>query len=367
MPETTSSPGDLKRSGRIAALDLARGFAVTLMILSHGIKGLLTFDQIPSWGLVPIHLITKFSSSLFIIVFGAALGAAFLPYVHTDQWPEKRRKLWVRGLKVFFWYKVLTIVEMAHLYSAQDILKTLTYQAFPVYVEILGFYSIALLWIPAILPLWARFSVWSRTIFIVALAFAAQWLYYNFHFWGSEELKAILVEHEKHYAWGQLSRGPLALLGVLFGEQIAKAYWIPERRWKIGLGFVVIAGVLFTALLAAETAPLQVTLREIALNEGKHPPEAYFMLFSLCGASALLGIAIVGGERLARWLRPITIIGQDALQSFIFHIFVVFVFYRYLFGYFRSVDYVFAVQLTVALIAMTAIWIKLTQWVRANS
>ena len=73
---------------RIEALDLARGFAIALMILSHGVKGLLSFDDFPQWGLVPIHLVTKFSSSLFILVFGISLAVAFLPDVNTARWGD---------------------------------------------------------------------------------------------------------------------------------------------------------------------------------------------------------------------------------------------------------------------------------------
>lgn len=66
-------------TGRIGAIDLARGFAVCLMILSHGTNGLMPLDDFPAWGQVPIHAITKFSSSLFVIVFGIALAVAFVP------------------------------------------------------------------------------------------------------------------------------------------------------------------------------------------------------------------------------------------------------------------------------------------------
>mgnify|MGYP006148611571 CR=1 FL=1 len=42
------------------------------MILSHGTNGLMPFDDFPAWGQVPVHAITKFSSSLFVMVFGIA-------------------------------------------------------------------------------------------------------------------------------------------------------------------------------------------------------------------------------------------------------------------------------------------------------
>ncbi|WP_220348819.1 heparan-alpha-glucosaminide N-acetyltransferase domain-containing protein [Alkalilimnicola ehrlichii] len=64
-------------NGRIRAIDWARGAAVSLMIVSHGVNGLLSFDQIPIWHMVPVHLVTKISSSLFILVFGVALAVAF--------------------------------------------------------------------------------------------------------------------------------------------------------------------------------------------------------------------------------------------------------------------------------------------------
>src|SRR5690625_5222264 len=76
--------------GRVRALDLARGIAVALMILSPGVNGMMAMDQLPRLGLIPIHLITKFSSSLFIIVFGVALTIAVLPNVHSEGWPRRR-------------------------------------------------------------------------------------------------------------------------------------------------------------------------------------------------------------------------------------------------------------------------------------
>ena len=70
------------------------------MILSHGVKGLISFDDYPTWGLVPIHLVTKFSSSLFILVFGVCLAVAYMPHVGTARWSEKRKGLLIRGLTI---------------------------------------------------------------------------------------------------------------------------------------------------------------------------------------------------------------------------------------------------------------------------
>ncbi len=353
--------------GRIDAIDLARGVAVTLMILSHGVKGLLDFDQIPVWGMVPIHLVTKFSSSLFILVFGVALAVAFVPHTTGSDWPLRRRKLLIRALVVFFWYKVLTIVEMVHLYEPDAILNALLYRGFPVYVEILGFYAIALMWIPFALPLWRKTPTVLQFASPLLAVIAYAWLYRNFDFFGSDVLQALVVEHEDHYTWGQLSRLPLVLLGLVAGDFIARNYRRPGGRMRVTLLFGGIGVLLLGVFTAVSWSEIGERLWSIAMNEGKHPPEAPFMLFSVGGASLILAAALLGGRKLAVWLAPITVIGKNALQGFIFHIFLIFIVFRYLLDYWHSISYGYALALTGIAIIGTAIWIKATRWVQANS
>ena len=85
------------------------------------------------------------------------------------------------------------------------------------------------------------------------------------------------------------------------------------------------------------------------------------MLFSVGGALALLALAVAGGEFLARALRPIAVIGSDALMAFIVHISVIFVLFRETLGYYQTVSYERALVLTVLLIDATAAWIWLWQ------
>jgi hypothetical protein len=108
-------------------------------------------------------------------------------------------------------------------------------------------------------------------------------------------------------------------------------------------------------------------LRGIALNQGRHPPELMFMLFSLSGAFAILALAIIGGERPAHFLRPVTTIGSDASQAFIFHIFVIFVLMRFLWGYWRNIAYEHALVFAICLVFATAAWIKIQSWIRTRS
>jgi len=57
-------------------------------------------------------------------------------------------------------------------------------------------------------------------------------------------------------------------------------------------------------------------------------------------------------------LKPITIIGSNSLQAFIFHIVAIFVGFRFLLGYEDSISYGYALTLTLGLVFATALWIK---------
>lgn len=355
-----------RSEGRIEAIDLARGFAIALMIVSHAVSGLYGIRQLPEWGLVPIHLLTKFSSSLFILVFGIALAVAFLPRIDEPDWPQRRLKLMLRGLQVLFWYKVLTVVEMLPLYAPADILDTLLYQRFPIWVEILGFYAIALLWLPWVLPLWRRLPLWSRLLLPVVIVLVAGWMERHVTFWGIEPLKAILVEDADHFTWGQLTRLPLVLLGLLVGEALLRGYWDQAARRRLvlviaGAGGLLLLGFFALALLAADSGSYP-ALMAVARNVGKHPPELAFMLFSLGGALVILALCLQGGAAAARRLRPLTLIGGDALKAFVFHIVVIFGVFRYLLEAWQVYSYPQVLGIGLALVLATAGWIALTRW-----
>src|SRR5690606_17629661 len=208
------------------------GIAVCLMIVAHGTNGLMPYSDFPDWGQVPVHAITKLSSSLFFIVFGVALAVAFVPKTEAPDWPRRRNRLLWRGLVVLFWYKVLTVVELWDR-SRDDIVDALLYRAFPSFVEILGFYAIALLWIPWLLPLWAKAPAWLRWSSPLPVLWLSWWLLNNAGFGDVPQLQAILVEHSEYYTWGQLSRLPLVLIGLLVGGLVLRWHGDPARRWLL--------------------------------------------------------------------------------------------------------------------------------------
>nr|WP_284041513.1 heparan-alpha-glucosaminide N-acetyltransferase domain-containing protein [Halomonas olivaria] len=352
-----------KAGGRIEAIDLARGIAIGLMIISHAVSGLVGIRNVPDWGMVPIHFVTKFSSSLFILVFGIALAVAFLSHTQSEEWPRRRLKLWVRAIEVWFWYKALTIVEMLPFNAPGDIVDTLLYGRFAIWVEILGFYAIALLWVPLILPLWARTPLWGRLASIVLLTVLSAWLQ-GFTFGGNDTLKALLVDHQDHYTWGQLSRAPLILVGLLIGEALLRCYFITSSRRRLVLVLIGLGALMVAAFYALAMAGGDVygAMMAIANNAGKHPPGLQFMLFSVGGALILLGLALAGGALAAKALLPLTVVGSDALKAFIFHIVMIFLVLRFLLEGEGMYTYPQALGVGGLLIVGAALWIWVTRW-----
>ena len=344
---------------RIDAIDLARGIAVCLMIVAHGTNGLMPYSDFPDWGQVPVHALTKFSSSLFFIVFGVALAVAFVPKTGTPDWPARRNRLLLRGLLVLFWYKLLTVVELWDREQAQ-IVDALLYRDFPSFVEILGFYAIALLWIPWLLPLWAKAPAWLRWASPLPVIWLSWWLLGNAGFGGVPQLQAIFVEHPDYYTWGQLSRLPLVLAGLLIGGLLLRCHADGTRRLLLA-GGIALAGCLLLAWFVLRAGDLQAELVAIGRNDGKHPPGLLFSLFSVGGALALLALCVAGGNMLARVLRPITVVGTDALMAFIVHISVIFLLLRNTLGWYQSVPYTQALVTSLGLVAATALWIAIWQ------
>lgn len=350
-------------SNRITAIDLAKGIAVCLMILSHGVKGLLSFDQFPLWGLVPIHLFTKIASTIFFMAFGMSLAVSFAPTTQDPElWPMKRKKLILRGLLVLFWFKILTVIELSHLHDPSEILDALLYRESASYSEILGFYALVLLWIPFVLPVWQRSALWIKALCPVAIALVAILLSLYFDFWNLRPMKALFVEEKGFYTWGQLTRTPFVFLGLFIGSYLQTIYFRPKGRIIFSVllgGFALILSGLFLVLYGSE---LNSTFLALAMNEGKHPPGLPFILFSLAGALGVMAIIFLIGEKSAKWLSPIILIGQNTLSAFNFHIIILFIFYRLAFDLWLKVSYAEALGLSILLIIMTAIWLKLKNW-----
>jgi hypothetical protein len=324
-------------NARIEGVDAARGLAIALMVLSHTVMALLAFRLLPQYGLVPVHLSTKISSSLFIITFGVAVGLVYLPRVGTARWPEVRRKLWVRALIVLFWYKALTFVQMFERYGRDWMVDTLLWKKFPDFVEILEFYGFWLLLLPLLLPALARLSAWSQLLIAFGMAVTAEVLRGRFDFFGVWQLEAIFIEHPDTFCFGLLTRGALVIAGVALGSTLADH----TRARVLSLAqALVLAGLATLALFyLLYEKRLDKVFVGIAKNSGKHPPEMAFMTFSVGGAALMLGLILAVPPALAPLLYPLRVLGRESLFCVVAHILIIFVGYRYLLGLRRDVTY----------------------------
>src|SRR5690606_15119983 len=123
-----------------------------------------------------------------------------------------------RGLEILIWYKVLTFIQMFQIYDKSSILDALLFIKFPDFVEVLGFYGIFLLWFPFVLRPWLKAPVYFQIILTCVLAYVGHYLNVNWHTTEWTSLKAILVEQEGYFTFGQMQRGSQALLGMILGQ-----------------------------------------------------------------------------------------------------------------------------------------------------
>lgn len=347
---------------RLDGLDLARGCAIALMVLSHTVKGLLSFKMMPAYAIVPIHAITKFSSSLFVFVFGVTLAVVYLPKVGTADWPSVTWRLWRRGLWIMICYKALIVVQMFQLSSQLTILDTLLWRRFPDFVEILQFYAWFVLLLPFILPLWKALPLLDKVMLTAGFAVSSHLLRLHFDFWGIWQLKAILVEQEGTFCFGVLSRGAMALFGLLLGQFLVGSRDLWRQACFLGAFSILIGGAMLAAFAMLHSNDLHAVLRRLAHNYGKHPPNLTFLLYSGGGALVLLGIFLPMRGPLVVLLKPLQIIGRESLFAFNFHIVFVWVIYRYLLDLRHRVTYDQALLLTGLVFSCAVFGAMLNRW-----
>ncbi len=339
---------------RLQALDTARGVAIALMILSHTVKGLVSFRMMPDLAIVPVHLLTKFSSSLFIIVFGLSVAVAYLPRADSYKWPEIRRGLWKRALIILVSYKLLTVVQMFERYEWSAIIDTLLWKRFPDFAEILHFYAWMVLLLSFLLPVWKRLSLWNQVG--VAWGFALlSMILRPFEFGGLWQLKAILVEHRGAFCFGLLTRGSMVLFAMTVGEWLWSDKSRREQRVKTLGTASVILGLSALGLFAVENWDgLSRTATSLAKNFGKHPPREVFMTFSVGGALLLLGLTLKARGAVDRALWPLRILGRQSLFCFNAHLLVLFLGFRWSLGLRHEVSYAGALGLTLVNVVLCA-------------
>lgn len=339
---------------RIKSVDVARSFAIALMVLSHTVKGLMSFEMMPSFGIVPVHFLTKFSSSLFFLTFGAAVAVVYFPKVDDERWPVARWKLVRRALLIMVSYKALAVVQMYERNDWAAIADVLVWKQFPDFVEVLQFYSLFMLVLPFILRPVSRLSVVGLIFLAWMLGLGSELVRDVWDFGGNWQLQAILVEHRKAFCFGLITRGGFVLAGMAIGQalrrgpEVSSMHADPKARFRQVGGTLIALGVaaLSTFFVAYRDEFGNMTAA-LAKNWGKHPPNLAFLLWSAGGAALVLGLLLrleAAGLRSPAWLE---ILGREPLLSFNVHILVVFLIFRGAFGLRHEVTYAGALGLTL--------------------
>ncbi len=310
--------------------------------------------MMPELAIVPVHLITKFSSTLFIIVFGLSVAVAYLPRADTYRWPEVRRGLWMRALFILVSYKLLTVVQMFEHYDRETIIETLLWQRFPDFAEILDFYTWAVLLLSFLLPVWKRLTLWQQLGTAWGLALLSMVLQ-QFEFGGAWQIKALLVEQRGAFTFGILTRGSMVLFALAVGEWVWTDPLKRDARVKtLGTAALVLGLSALGYVLVDHWDNLGRMATRLAKNYGKHPPREVFVLFSGGGALLLLGLMLKLDGAVGRAFWPLRMLGRQSLFCFNAHLVILFLGYRWTLGLRHQVSYGQAIALTLANVALCA-------------
>ena len=362
--------GQTHKIGRYAPVDTVRGWAIFLMILSHTVMALLAKSQIPEWGMVPIHLVTKFSSSLFFIVFGFGLRLFFLHHCGTPRWREKRNALMGKGLEIFVWYKILTFVQLYGTRTPREVFDHLIFRDFPDFVEVLSFYSLALLWVPLVLPAWRYLPHLFKPLLVVGFFIAGNWMNLHLDFGGWDAIKTLLVEFDGRYTFGQFQRGAFVFFGMILGDILV--HLRDRKRSDRAFGFVLLGfSALFLTIFAwisrgPEGFAFMEAFERISNNIGKHPPNYEFVSFSVGGALAIFAVV----HMLSRWIRPVarwifwpwSTIGRRSLLVFNFHILFIFIVLRNTFELRHQLSYSQVLMCVGLVFGLSILLVKFMDW-----
>lgn len=328
------------------------------MILSHTVKGLLTFPMLPDFAVVPVHLVTKFSSTLFIIVFGLSVAVAYLPRAGTHRWPEVRRGLWIRALFILVSFKLLTVVQMFEHFDREIIIETLLWKRFPDFAEILDFYTWAVLLLSLLLPMWKRLTLWQQLGTAWGLALLAMVLQ-QFEFGGAWQIKALLVEQRGAFTFGIFTRGSMVLFALAIGEWVWSDALRRDARVKtLGTAALVVGLSALGYFFVDHWDNLGNITTRLAKNYGKHPPNEVFLLFSVGGALLVLGLVLKLDGAMDRVLWPLQMLGRQSLFCFNAHLLILFLGFRWTLGLRHEVSYGQALALTLANVVLctTGAW-----------
>lgn len=309
-------------SRRLLALDIVRGYAMLLMLISHSSWWLEDLDYGVAYGwdnmIVPQ---LRLPESLFGFVLQLATPAFFLlgGFSIALFAASRRRRGWGEGQITRF------LVIRGLLLIMLDLLVMNVRLTPPHYIE--GTSVLTGIGICVVLMAWLRRLDWRVLVGVLLLVLLMTQLYYQ-HLTAAGEwprepsiLRAVLVAPSvEDLTWKTqfpaLAWLPVVLLGFVAGSRVV-AGAAPLGRLALWLGVVCLA--LFAGVMLAGN--IGTTYPDHPLIFGKHPPDlAYLSLYT--GLACLL-IALhsrLESINTALPFRLVTVLGQTALFFYLVHI-----------------------------------------------
>jgi hypothetical protein len=309
---------------RIAFLDAARGLAIALALLSHGLSTFAVWPHLGPLGNVVVRLATSSATPTFILLFGAMLELVYHRRALRDGETLIRRRLLRRSLNCYLAY-LATIaasvvagrLTLAHAAAAALFVHNTRFG------NILKFYALALVLAIPLLALRRRHGITGVVAVSLGVWIAIPLL--DLVAWPEPSsalsyLTATLVGRPAGRSWISVLHSQVLIgVGMLLGWSVARAS--VAGRWSTFRNTV--AGVLgaCAALVTAITARLgaRAVLSSYVMmrfRSAHHP--AYYLI------SLMEGVAVVGamsvllppGRRAGRWAAPLLALGSTSLFAY---------------------------------------------------
>lgn len=327
-----------KRPKREVIIDLARGFAVALMILTHVIA--ITYDHQNGTSSL-VYYIGQFggiaSFTTFLFLSGVSSYFSLLKYPKSEEESIKnaKRRLLGRIAKLLIIYYILAILSgfvNTTLYSlppsvqwGENLVRTLLFVVVPPFVEYLP--TLMILWLS--LVFFRRFYKYLTenpllAIFISIVLFLLGQLIYSINL-GSSELNSIKAlfggEGDLHY-FPVLQYFSIFMLGLIFGRFLYNTEDKAKRirataLWTLATGLISFGVIIiFNQLQLPYLDPF---------SGGRFPPTVAFLVFSLFCALAIFLVLSITYKFIPRLIKVfLHYCGVNALELFFFHLVILF-------------------------------------------
>jgi len=332
------------KSKREVIIDLARGFAVAMMIITHVIA--VAYDQVSGTSSIVYYIgliggIGSFTTFLFLS--GTSTYLSYLKYDNSDKESiqRARTKLIHRSIKLLILYYLLataSIFVTTTLYPfppsvqwLENIIKTLGFVIVPVFTEFI--LAILFYWV-TLIPFRKFYKYLSNNpllgIFISALLFVLGQLILSIDLGNAElnTIKGLFGGYSNLHLFPVLQYFPIFFLGILYGKFI---YNVDDkrRRFKVTTIWLLCAvGLSIASTLIFDY--LRITLFNPLPDAGRFPPSLGFLALSLTISLTIIVVLSVIYRFLPNFLKIfLHFSGVNALELFFFHVIILFV-YRYI-------------------------------------